>query len=623
MRTLTAITALATLVACGGGGGGNTTTPPIVTPPPGSDTQVWAIQGSGDTSPLVGQTVTVTAVVTGDFQENDADTRRNLRGFYIQDSPDGDLATSDAIFVFDGTNPALDVAVGDLVEVGGTVQEYFGETQIDADTVRVVGVGSLIPFPLNLPAAATATNSDGQLIADLEYLEGTLVEFTDELTVTDVYNLGRYGDVVLSEGGRIFRFTNDNAPDDAGFEAHAEESALRSIVLDDGLSDQNPDSIHYLDAGSVPGYSIRLGDTVAGLTGVLRYSRGSGSDGAETWRLEPTIDPVFVSANPRPGRPGVGGSLVVGGFNVLNFFTTIDTGANICGPGGDEGCRGADTAAEYDRQLDKTVTQFIESGADILGLTELENNSSASLSALVDELNVRTGAGAWAYIDTGTIHDDVIKAGLIYRTASVTPVGAYALLDRTVDSRFNDERNRPSLAQAFDVVATGARFSVVVNHLKSKGSSCDADGDPDTGDGQGNCNLTRVNAAAALADWVATDPTGSGDSDYLVIGDMNAYFMEDPIEVFRSGGLVDLLAGESNPYSYVFAGQSGALDHAFATSSLAPQVTGALEWHINADEPPVLDYNLEFGRDAGLFDATSPYRASDHDPTIVGLELTP
>ena len=169
-----------------------------------------------------------------------------------------------------------------------------------------------------------------------------------------------------------------------------------------------------------------------------------------------------------------------------------------------------------------------------------------------------------------------------------------------------------------------ARLGVFVGGFTSEAAYfiC-VDGDPDTGDGQGNCNLTRVNAAAALADWVATDPTGSGDSDYLVIGDMNASFMEDPIEVFRSSGLVDLLAGESSPYSYLFAGQSGALDYAFATSSLAPQVTGALEWHINADEPPVLDYNLDFGRDASLFDATTPYRASDHDPTIVGLELRP
>jgi predicted extracellular nuclease len=267
------------------------------------------------------------------------------------------------------------------------------------------------------------------------------------------------------------------------------------------------------------------------------------------------------------------------------------------------------------------VTALRTSGADIFGLTELENNADASLSALVAELNARAGNGAYAYIDTGEIHTDVIKAGLIYRTAAVTPVGTFALLDRSVDSRYNDARNRPTLAQAFEVAATGARLSVVVAHLKSKGSSCDTDGDPNTGDGQGNCNLTRVNAAAALADWIAADPTGSGDTDYLLVGDMNAYYREDPIEVFRSAGLVDLLAGQANPYSYAFAGQAGAFDYAFATSSLAPQVAGAIEWHINADEAPVRDYNLDFGRDPALFDATTPYRASDHDPTLVGLDL--
>jgi predicted extracellular nuclease len=264
----------------------------------------------------------------------------------------------------------------------------------------------------------------------------------------------------------------------------------------------------------------------------------------------------------------------------------------------------------------------LQSGADILGLTELENNADASLTALVHALNARAGAGAYAYIDTGIIHDDVIKAGLIYRTASVSPVGSFVLLDRSVDSRFNDDRNRPSLAQAFAVNATGARFSVVVNHLKSKGSSCDSDGDPNLGDGQGNCNLTRTGAAAALADWVATDPTGSGDDDYLVIGDMNAYFLEDPIETFRNGGLIDLLAGQADPYSFVFDSKSGAYDYAFVTPSLAPQVAGAGEWHINGDEAPLLDYNLDFGRDPALFDATTPYRSSDHDPVIIGLDPT-
>ena len=102
---------------------------------------------------------------------------------------------------------------------------------------------------------------------------------------------------------------------------------------------------------------------------------------------------------------------------------------------------------------------------------------------------------------------------------------------------------------------------------------------------------------------------------------MNAYFLEDPIELFRRAGLVDLLAGQPTPYSYIFQGQSGAYDYVFATTSMAPQVRSILEWHINVDEPPVLDYNLEFGRDPALFDPDSPYRAADHDPVIVGVDL--
>jgi predicted extracellular nuclease len=620
MRIQTMIAALTILAACGGGGSGNTAPPPN-NPPPTGTSSIGDVQGPGASSPLDGQAVTISGVVTGDFQENDADTRRNLRGFYVQDVPDGNLDTSDGIFVFDGTNPAVDVEVGDAVEIDGTVQEYFGETQVEASSVRVIGSGAIQSVPLNLPASATVNNSDGDPIADFERFEGMLVEFSDTLTVAQLRVLDRFGEVLLSEGGRLFQYTNGNAPDNDGYDAYANEVARRTIILDDGLSAQNPDDIHYLDAGPGPNYSIRLGDTLSGLTGNLRYSRGSGGDGDEGWRVEPTMDPQFVAANPRPGAPTIGGSLRVGGFNVLNFFTTLDTGAEICGPGGDQGCRGADNTTEYERQLDKTVTALLASGADIFGLTELENNASASLSALVDGLNAREGNGAFAYVDTGVIHTDVIKAGLIYRTAAVTPIGAFALLDRSVDSRYNDDRNRPTLAQAFEVVATGARLSVVVAHLKSKGSSCDADGDPNTGDGQGNCNLTRVNAAAALADWIATDPTGSGDADYLLVGDMNAYYREDPIEVFRSAGLVDLLAGQATPYSFSFAGQAGAFDYAFATSSLAPQVAGAIEWHINADEAPVRDYNLDFGRDPGLFDATNPYRASDHDPTLVGLDL--
>jgi PKD domain len=240
-------------------------------------------------------------------------------------------------------------------------------------------------------------------------------------------------------------------------------------------------------------------------------------------------------------------------------------------------------------------------------------------------LNAAAGFGKYAFIDTGVVGGDAIRVGIIYQPAAVTPVGAHAIIDSTVDPRFRDNLNRPSIAQTFEVNANGARLTAVVNHLKSKGSDCNAVGDPDIGDGQGNCNETRTLAAEAMVDWLATDPTGSGDPDFLVLGDMNAYAMEDPISVFEANGFVDTIDEflQSEGYSFVFQGQSGYLDHALASPSLSGQVSGVTEWHVNADEPIALDYNVEFkspNHVNTLFD-TGPYRSSDHDPVLVGIDL--
>jgi hypothetical protein len=243
------------------------------------------------------------------------------------------------------------------------------------------------------------------------------------------------------------------------------------------------------------------------------------------------------------------------------------------------------------------------------------------------------GAGTYDYVATGPVGTDAIKVALIYKPATVTLDGGYAILDSSVDARFLDDKNRPAVAQTFTENASGAGLTVAVNHLKSKGSSCDSIGDPDLGDGAGNCNLTRKAAAQALVDWLATDPTGSGEVDNLIIGDLNSYDKEDPIDVILAGAddtagtaddYIDLLRqfqGE-NAYSYVFDGTIGYLDYALANNSLLPQVTGATAWHINADEPDILDYNTDFKQPAqdALYEPNA-YRASDHDPVIVGLNL--
>ena len=309
-------------------------------------------------------------------------------------------------------------------------------------------------------------------------------------------------------------------------------------------------------------------------------------------------------------------------INASNFFSNIDAGQPICGPLGNQNCRGADSTAELSRQLEKTVTAIALMDADIVGLIELENNASASITAIVNSLNTRVGAATYTFVDTGSIHTDAIKAGFVYKSSAIRTTGSFAILDASVDPRFIDNRSRPALAQSFEVIATSAVLTVVVNHLKSKGSSCDSIGDPNVGDGQGNCNMTRTNAAAAIADWINTDPTASGDTDFLVIGDLNAYLMEDPLTAMKNAGLTSLLDGNTQAYSFQFDGMAGALDHALASPSLGGQVVETIEWHINADEPQLLDYNLENGRDASLFDPQLPYRASDHDPVIIGLDLS-
>jgi predicted extracellular nuclease len=327
----------------------------------------------------------------------------------------------------------------------------------------------------------------------------------------------------------------------------------------------------------------------------------------------------------------VGGRLKVASYNVLNYFLTLDDGADICGAAQNMECRGADSMEEFERQRAKILSALATIQADVFGLIELENTTGVEpLSDIVTGLNDRLGAGTYAYVETGTIGSDAIKVGLIYKPSMVTPSGDYAILDASVDPRFIDTKNRPVLAQTFVENISGALFTVAVNHLKSKGSSCGAgDDDPE----QGNCNLTRTQAAQALVDWLETDPTHSGDPDYLIIGDLNAYDKEDPIDAILAGAddllgtdddYVDLIDEYTNElaYSYVFSGQFGYLDYALANTNLTPQVTGVTEWHINSDEPDILDYDTSYKKPAqdALYEPNA-FRSSDHDPVIIGLDL--
>ncbi len=601
----------------------------ILTPSCGSPaTLISAVQGSGEASPLVGSVVTVEGIVVGDFQDETPEPPNELNGFFLQEEDadaDGNAATSEGVFVFDGANPTTaDVAAGDKVRVTGTVMEFNGLTEIGGSLiVEVCSLGNALPAPatINLPVTA---------LTDLEKYEGMSVVFPQELTVTETFTLGRFGEVLLSQGGRLPIPTLVAEPG-APAEAVRAANILRSILLDDGLTNQNPDPlIHPHPGGLSATNTLRGGDTVTGLTGALYFGF------TNEYRVMPTGPITWDHENPRPAAPpDVSGSLTVASANVLNYFTTLDLGPDICGPLANVECRGADSEFEFDRQRAKIINALIGMNADIVGLNELENNAAASpagdgvdpvLEDIVAGLNDFFGAGTYSFIDAGVIGTDAIKVALIYKPGKVTPVGDFAILDSSVDPTFDDTRSRPVLTQTFEENATGARLTVTVNHLKSKGSACGApDDQPDTSGG--NCNGTRTAAATALKNWLATDPTGSGDPDFLIIGDLNSYAKEDPIDVLAAAGYTDLAAqfGGTNAFSYVFDGEWGYLDYALSSTSLTPQVSSAVEWHINADEPPVLDYNTEFkspGQITNFYDPAA-FRASDHDPILVGLNLTP
>ncbi len=564
-------------------------------------TPIAQVQGSGPTSPMVGQTVSVEGVVVGDYQGSG-----QFSGYHLQDPVgDGDPATSEGLFVF---NTSFPVAEGDLVRISGTVAEFpatNGNTQLSGLTSRLVcGTGNTVaPTPVSLPVSSMDV---------WESLESMRVSFPSDLTVTEVFTLGRFGEVSLSAGGRLFTPTNVVEPGPQAL-ALQELNNRSRILLDDADGTQNRDPVRYPAGGLSAENTLRVGDTAADVTGVLeqRFS---------AYRVQPTSDggPTFTSTNPRTDAPDeVGGQVRVGSFNVLNYFNGDGMG------GGFPTSRGADTPAEFDRQRAKIIAALVAMDADVVGLNEIENDGGpqSAIADLVDGLNQATAPGRYSYIDTGVVGTDEIKVAMIYQPAAVTPAGEYAVLDSSVDPDFDTTRNRPAIAQTFRYDALGTTFTVVANHLKSKGSGCGA-GD-DATDGSGNCNGTRTRAAEALGRWLATDPTGSGDPDVLVIGDLNSYAKEAPIRALEDAGFTNLLNAYDGDaaYSYVFDGQSGYLDHALASSSLLGQVKGVDEWHINADEPIVLDYNVEFKSPGQVssFYAPDPYRASDHDALVVGL----
>ena len=570
-------------------------------------TLISAVQGSGEASPLVDTLVEIEGIVTADFQGEDG-----LDGFFVTSlaaDVDNDPMTSEGLFVY---FTDTDVNVGDHVRVQGTVDEYYDSTQL-ADVTQIAVCGT------DEAASATSISLPLESQADLEAYEGMLVSLDQTLVVTNNYGLGRYGEVELATE-RLYQGTQVALPGDA---ANAVEAAnlTKKILLDDGSTAQNLDPSAYPAPGLSAENTLRTGDTVNAVTGVVTYS-------FSTYRIHPTVTPQFIATNAREDAPEQSeeADLRIASFNVLNYFNGDGQG------GGFPTSRGADSEEEFVRQEAKLVSAISAMQADVVGLMEIENDGFGEFSAiasLVNALNDADSANNYAFVDfnVAQIGTDEITTALIYRADKVEEVGTAAI---TTDYPF-DYSNRAPIAQSFKSLSTDEVFTVSVAHLKSKGS-CGDDNNDDLGDGQGCWNEIRTEAADAFTDWLDNKPTGVDDEDIILVGDMNAYALEDPIRKFDEKGYKNVVAeldGDTLSYSYSFSGRAGSLDHALATESLLSKVVAANDWHINADEPIVLDYNLEYkseGHQSTLY-AEGPYRASDHDPVIVDIKsevvLTP
>src|SRR5262245_14074009 len=586
-------------------------------------TLIHDIQGNAETPNFVGQVRAIRGVVVGAFQGS-----ANLNGFFVQEEDadaDADPATSEGIFIFDPAT-LTPVNVGDNVTVTGTVTNFgspLGLTEL-TNLVSVVVNSSGNPLPaasvISLPAPTSPA-------ADLERFEGMRVTFNQTLFVTGNDDLGQFGELVLSANGPLYIPTNSIDPNDnpAGGNSITGNSNVASvtaqqtannksrIILNDAKTGSNPNPIPFIGAGV--NATVRRGDNIGNLSGVLSFGFGS-------YRIEPTALPLsFTASNPRMAAPAsVGGALRVASFNITNYFVDPP----------DPTGRGASNAAEFARQRDKVVAALAGLNADVIGLIELEKGTQATADAaantLVAALNALGTVGTYAVIPTpaavyapmnpvGT--DTEIKSGIIYRSSTVTPVGN-SLTDTVAAA---GTYSRAPIAQTFLRNSTSDKFTIVVNHFRSKSCAGASGPDADQGDGQACFNDRRRSQSQALLTFV-NNTLIPIDPDVLIVGDFNSYGQEDPIDVFRAAGqsdVIDQFVPAPNQYSFTFNSEAGRLDHAFATGSLNSQITGATIWSINADEPVVFDYNTESKPDDRY--AATPFRSSDHDPILIGLNL--
>ena len=609
--------------------------------------------GDGDDSQLINQTVETKGVVTAAYPKGENANLKGLEGFTIQTPGTGGTwdparTASDGLFVFMGKSSATMPSIGDCVVVKGKVAEYSGVKNATAATQSLTQL-----LPQSITAATDCdpvkpTELSGVPTQDqMEALESMLVLPKDTWTITDNYKTNRYGTLSLTPGTEVLRTATDVVAPGAAAQAYEAENAAKTIDLDDASTTdltnfkQNGHKERY--AYLANGAPARVGYHVTFTKPVVLESR-FGSFVFQPTQMtagNPDRSPVTITGE-RPAAPSVSGDTKVATFNVLNYFS--DLGENEPGCKGyedrdhkyvtDKNCklRGAWSSQAFANQQTKIVQAINTIDADVAALEEIENpvasgvstDRDGALKSLVNALNAAAGSEVWAYVpspSTVPANEDVIRIAFIYKKATITPVGDSVIYD---DPAYTGLARQP-LAQEFkpitDANHEGKNFVVIANHFKSKGSTpknlsgAEAAANTDNGDGQGNSNGVRVKQARALATFAQR----FNGTPTLLVGDFNAYTKEDPLKVLTDAGWAHESGhGDS---SYVYGGRSGSMDHVFANSAAHPLITEVKSWAVNAQESIAFEYSRANYNAYLAFEADNPYRASDHNPEIIGLNL--
>ena len=289
-------------------------------------------------------------------------------------------------------------------------------------------------------------------------------------------------------------------------------------------------------------------------------------------------------------------TLLVCGAN-LRYYLTQETGF--------ESGYGPRDYAEHQKQRKKVSKALATINADIYGLVEVEQGLSAQ-AEIAEDLTRLTGRTFKYVSDNTSASGSYTKSCYVYCSETVEPFGAVYYTNTGVKNR--------KFIQCFRQKDNGEKFLYSINHFKAK-SGTGSGSDADQGDGQGGFNASRVEEAIAVINLYDRCRGTFNEDNVLIMGDLNAYGMEDPIMVLMSKGMTDLhrYFHADSSYSYMYRGEAGYLDHALCDTSLLPQVTGMTAFHINSDEQESHAYS---GSDTTMF------RCSDHDPVVVGLRLS-